>query len=176
METIAGVVVGALIAWLAGRDRFRYETDWDRRQLLREKLEDIGALADEVNAAFREHVVKFMGAIAQGDELRLGAEVPFARLTLLVGIYAPELRPELDAVIAARDSLGPDVAEALIQPERDAHATGRAMAGILTAWRDMHTACENLAERAAESARDHYGLTGDFETPTPGFLARWRRS
>ena len=94
MWTLAGVVVGGGIggvsSWLAGRDRFRQETDWDRRQLLREKLEEIGELADEVNRGFRELCMKFMQAITLDEPLHLESEIPFARLTLLVAFYAPE--------------------------------------------------------------------------------------
>ena len=161
---LVGAGVGSLATWLVARDRFRNETDWDRRQLLREKLEEIGGLADQLNFEHRGFIGQLMLMVSEGSkplELLTGTgpiRLPIARLTLLIAFYAPELRPKLDAVIAARDMLGVDELDAVLLAR-----SKTVFPRLLDAMGAMNKACEDLANSAAESARKRYGLSGDFD-------------
>ena len=83
---------------------------------------------------------------------------------MLVAFYAPELKDQLDAVIAvSHDNLGEPVLDAMIGDSQDPEVKKKAVAKLLTAWPAMYGACKHLTERAAVSARDRFQLTGAFD-------------
>ena len=90
---LLGVIVGGLIAWLNSRSQAARQEIRERKQLIRGKLEDLHQLVADFIEYYR--CLTFTHVRDPNKLRRVSSStvdlVPFDRIEMLVGIYAPEL-------------------------------------------------------------------------------------
>jgi hypothetical protein len=90
--TLLGVVVGGGISILKDRVQFRREKDWQRRQLIREKLEEICQVVEDISQNYREIWSSVIIIDVYKVKEIYRTVIPFAKLSMLINFYAPSLK------------------------------------------------------------------------------------
>lgn len=93
---LAGVLITSLSEALRATASFRREKSWDLVRERLDRLEQIYVATEEHREAFSAHHTGVLQQLIRGElNSSPGPKVPWARLRMLVNLYAPELRGEL---------------------------------------------------------------------------------
>jgi hypothetical protein len=118
---LIGAFAGALIVgishFLSARSQFKWDKAWERKTLLRSKLEDLFTAVGSLRDAYIEI---YAGCVARQPHQRIEApkEFPVERLRMLVGFYAPEVRPFLPRLEEAKREFGEELLQLIASQER----------------------------------------------------------
>jgi hypothetical protein len=99
--TIVGALVGAGIAAWATSRQVEVQRNLEREKRTLEKFEEIHELLDKVTQQASLLGVSVIGKIGHGIPIKvenLGGPSQLERLQMLVDFYAPNLKPEIDAL------------------------------------------------------------------------------
>ncbi|HEY6221705.1 MAG TPA: hypothetical protein VIX13_04140 [Candidatus Eisenbacteria bacterium] len=111
---LVGAFAGALIVgishFLSARSQFKWDKAWERKTVLRSKLEDLFTAVGSLREAYIEMYASCVTRLPS-QRIEVSKEFPVERLRMLVGFYAPEVRPFLPRLEDARREFG----EALLQ-------------------------------------------------------------
>jgi hypothetical protein len=92
--TLVGIIVGGGITYCLNSLKFRQETQWKERQHVRNKLEEICLIIQEISSSNRTSLSKVLVDSKNiKDVLYSGTQVPFLRLQMLIDLYAKQLTP-----------------------------------------------------------------------------------
>jgi len=111
---LIGAFAGALIVgishFLSARSQFKWDKAWERKTLLRSKLEDLFTAVGNLRESYIEI---YAGCVARqpNQPIEVPKEFPVERLRMLVGFYAPEVRSFLPRLEEAKREFG----QALLQ-------------------------------------------------------------
>jgi hypothetical protein len=117
VSALGGVVVGGLLEGWRARSAFRREKVWERDRGTREHLEQVYEALEQVRECYGLSAGNVLRILATGqagtnDQI---AKVPWARLRVLVNLYAPELRDSLSELEDVGMQTGSVIARALMQ-------------------------------------------------------------
>jgi len=117
---LIGAFAGALIVgishFISARSQFKWDKGWERRTLYRSKLEDLYAAVGDLRGAYLEVVA---GCVARmpSDRIVAPKDFPVERLRMLIGFYAPEVRPFLPRLEEARREFGDAMLQLIARQE-----------------------------------------------------------
>jgi len=125
--------------------------------LLQEKLLEIAELAEVVQQKISELCANTIAGLERGERPKALDFVPLARLKILVGFYAPELRSHIEQIENVWKEVGNSIAVVLMAPTLDRPQQQQLNLKFLQALRDIKEACNHFTEAAAESAQRRLG-------------------
>ena len=90
------------------------EKEWEKKSTQREKVEEMYQLVDEIKTSytgmFYQLVDQAKTLKATGEKKQLSSEkLPFARLSMLIGIYSPDLTQLDEGLRKAQSSFGDSI-------------------------------------------------------------------
>jgi hypothetical protein len=106
---LIGAFAGALIVgishFLSARSQFKWDKAWERKTLLRSKLEELFTAVGNLRESY---IDIYAGCVARQPSQRIEVpkEFPVERLRMLVGFYAPEVRSFLPRLDEAKREFG----------------------------------------------------------------------
>jgi hypothetical protein len=104
---LGGVVIGAALNIIADALRSAREDRFRTRDLVRDKLEELCGVADEVISGYVSFRNEVVGHIVRRQPLTEEHErIPWARLSTLVQFYTPRLKPQLETLLEHRNQIG----------------------------------------------------------------------
>lgn len=129
---------------------------WESVRLTQSKLEELAQVLDEV----AHHYVKISGdalmRVQFGKPYKSdGSRIPHSRMAMLVHFYAPELRPELDALTKITERYGEVLAEAIRDVERNTQQKQELNSRLLAGAHKIEDQCEEMSKKAAAVASAH---------------------
>lgn len=143
---LVGGIVVAVSSYINARYEFRWNKGWERRTILRAKLEELFESISE----FREACVDtYMYIVARrpGQAIRTPETVPLTRLKMLVRFYAPELRALLERLESAQHAFGVALLDLVVSQEKQDSQTWAAGIGRLDdIIRRIDDICEQMEE------------------------------
>lgn len=89
--TLFGVAVGGGISILKDQAQFRREKDWQQKQLVRDKLEEICQILEQIKIYYRNRCVEAKAFMEYCQHMNIDIDEPYNRLSMLISFYAPEL-------------------------------------------------------------------------------------
>lgn len=122
---LIGVLVGGLIAsvgeFVRGRLMFRQEKRSEGLQERRRRLEELYEVIENHKELYTDFfgkaLLRISGTEPPKDSVK--EKIPWGRLQMLVSLYAPELRPEMDRVHQAASKVGEVAARVITERSPD---------------------------------------------------------
>ncbi len=104
----AGVAVGAILAgataWFNSRFQLRYQETRDRKKLFLDKLQELYEVVSRFKDAYSSTTIEQIKTLTASQPLTPpDRSVPAEKLQMLIGFYAPTLRPQLGELIASTE-------------------------------------------------------------------------
>ena len=156
MSALAGVVVGGVIEWWRTRSTFRREKGWELNEERRRRLEHLYEALEEVVEGYNLAYAEMIMILSSGQPPRLERprpKIPWARLRMLVNLYAPELMSDLELVQRAGGKMGSALGEGVMNSSLDAVAN-QALANTLdTALGELTQAVNTMRDAIVEASR-----------------------
>jgi len=89
--TAIGTLGGGIVTYIQGKSQFQREKEWQKRDLVRGKLEEAHEAIEEVKRAFTTCTANAMLRVQLGRSEHEEKQLDFAKVKMLIGFYAPEL-------------------------------------------------------------------------------------
>lgn len=147
---LIGAFAGALIVgishFLSARSQFKWDKAWERKTLLRSKLEDLFTTVGNLRDAYIE---MYASCVARMPSQRIEApkEFPVERLRMLVGFYAPEVRPFLPRLEEAKREFGEALLQLVVKQEmRDARGWSDGIGRVGIRFKELDTIFDEMEE------------------------------
>lgn len=115
---LVGGIVVAVSSFLNARYAFRWNKGWERRTVLRSKLEELFAAIGEFREACMDTHM-YIVSRRPGQQIKAPETVPLTRLKVLVRFYAPELRTLLERLEYAQDRFGVALLDLVVNQEKE---------------------------------------------------------
>jgi hypothetical protein len=97
--TLVGIIVGGGITYCLNSLKFKQETQWKERQHVRNKLEEICLIIQEINSSNRTSISKVLVDFNNIKDIPyIGTQLPLLRLKMLIDLYAQQLTPLFDVL------------------------------------------------------------------------------
>lgn len=144
LGTVIGVVVGAIVQTLHARHAFSREKRWSIFTEQRERIEQIYVVVEEHRQGYASI---FAAAISelQGEHLALPAtRVPWARLRMLVALYAPEMESHMARLNEVGTTFGISAGEVLTQGSMDAAERTRRLVELPNQFNELNAVYDAL--------------------------------
>ncbi len=102
-----GVILGAIIAGVAGlvasSVQFNREKKWERKQLVRTKLEEAYQIVEEYRSAYIQVTGDLILTSKTGNNQVQFPNLPLSELTMLIYFYAPTLKSDIRQLYQFQD-------------------------------------------------------------------------
>ena len=144
-SALAGVVVGSLAEGLRARSAFRRDKAWALYDLDRSHVEAACQALDEVKEAYGIAYGKALYTVATQSvptSERPQITVPWARLSMLVSLYLPQLRERFAAVHKAGCDLGASMGDAIMKSGANPAIDNALMAAMGTSLKTFNDAVD----------------------------------
>jgi hypothetical protein len=163
---VAGVVIGAILTELVGtiraRRTFAWEKSWALFETRRSKYEQLYEICEQQRESYRQAHSKVFDALlsgsAPGDLGRLPS-IPWARLAMLVSIYAPELAGSANRLHAACDRFGAVLGLWVIRRPQASTTAGDPVVTLMAEYQKLSDAYDEFVSQIAEQAAKLQGET-----------------
>jgi hypothetical protein len=143
---LVGGMVVAISSFINARYEFRWNTGWERRTVLRSKLEELFAAVSDYREACAE-TYAYLVARRPGQMIEAPETAPLTRLKVLVRFYAPELRTLLEHLEAAQETLGVVLLDLVVhQEEKDPRAWADGIGRLGRVVATIDDVCERMEE------------------------------
>jgi hypothetical protein len=152
---LGGVLVGATAEAIRATWAFRREKIWASLGEQRLHLEAIYETLEELRDSYGQGVGGVMFAVTQG-KMREGAsdmKAPWARLRMLVHLYAPWLVKELGEVERTGPLLGAAMGEGIMHQSGDKRRDGDLLGKVLRANSSFSEAVDLMRDAIVEGSR-----------------------
>ena len=161
INILIGAGIGGLISFISTRSQFERDRRWQRDRLLQEKLLEIAELSETVQQKISEACANTIAAMGRGETPKVLDFIPLERLKILIGFYAPELRPHTEQMVKVWNEIGNSFAAVLSTRTLGASQQQELNLKLLHGIRDIREACKHLTEAAAQLAQRRLGTSMD---------------
>ena len=152
---LVGGIVVAVSSFINTRYEFRWNRGWERRTVLRTKLEELFTAISDFREACVDTYTRIV-ARRPGQEIEAPDTVPLTRLKVLVRFYAPELRTLLDRLESAQNAFGVALLELVArQEEMDSRAWADGIGLLSDIIRRIDDICAQMEEGVIRRSRKH---------------------
>jgi hypothetical protein len=160
-SALAGIIVGGVVQAVRDDRQFRREKWWAQQERTRQRLEDIYSAVILHREAYHQVLMRAvleltMGKEPPGDQV----PIPWEKLSMLVGLYAPELEPWLQRIEREGPELGEAATRSVLSSDRTADSTKKSVM-------ELHRRFSALADtysgvlRSLQSASRELGREAD---------------
>lgn len=105
LASLIGVVVGGVLQHVTSQRALNRQHEWERSRLIQEKLELVSEVAEDLCSSLKNTYLNAIVSVEAGKPVELVGVLPFAKLEMLLGFYAPELRPHYERLLVLRDKM-----------------------------------------------------------------------
>ena len=149
----AGALVVGVSHFMSARSQFKWDKAWERKTLLRSKLEDLFTAVGSLRNAYIDIYASCVTRMPE-QKIEVPAEFPVERLRMLVGFYAPEVRPYLPRLEAARREFGQALLQLIANQEmRDAQGWSEGIARVGGAFRELDALFDEMEDELVGLSR-----------------------
>jgi hypothetical protein len=112
----AGALIVGLSHYFSARSQFKWDRAWEQKTFVRSKLEDLFTAVGDLRDAY---IDMYAGCVTRLPHQRIDVpkEFPVERLRMLVGFYAPEVRPFLPRLEEAKREFGTAMLQLIAKQE-----------------------------------------------------------
>jgi hypothetical protein len=149
----AGAFIVGISHFLSARSQFKWDKAWERKTTLRSKLEDLFTTVGNLRDAYIE---MYASCVARMPSQRIEApkEFPVERLRMLVGFYAPEVRPFLPRLEEAKREFGEALLQLIAKQEmRDAQGWSDGIGRVGIRFRELDTIFDEMEDELVHLSR-----------------------
>ena len=144
---LGGVLVGAFAQWWLAQRTFKREKAWALNEEKRRRLEHLYEALEEVASAYGLSYGEALYTVGTQRAPPRDAprpKIPWARLKMLVNLYAPNLKTQLAVVEDAGRNAGSAFGTALMESSLDKAKNDRLIAAVDTAHRRLTQATDSM--------------------------------
>jgi hypothetical protein len=153
IATLLGVIISGVINYVVSKNQFNREKDWQRKQFVREKLETICQIIEEIDDWHRKLWSEALMFIQYGKKLEIGIKkIPTDRLSMLINFYAPALKPFLELISEEILSFGKALI-IIINIDESGETKRQAIADLTITQESIRKICEAMTLASADLAR-----------------------
>ena len=105
LASLGGVIVGGVLQHITSRRALSRQHEWERSRLVQEKLEQVTEVTKKLCANLESVYLNAIESVRVGAYIEREYVLPFAELEMLLGFYAPELKPHHDRLVLLRDEM-----------------------------------------------------------------------
>lgn len=153
VATLLGIVISGTINFYVTREQFVRETKRQQDQLIRQKLEEICQVVEEIGNEYRRLWGEALLSIEYGKKIEVGTYLPFDRLSMLINFYAPGLKVYLALLQEVKASFGKVLVEALKFPEGQGINRQSVITDLTAARMAIDKVCQAIATASANIAK-----------------------
>jgi hypothetical protein len=151
--TLLGVVIGGGVNFFINRSQFIREKKYQEQQVIRQKLEEICKLAEEIDDSYRKTWLDSIQLMEYGKKMDFVTGIPLARLLMLINFYAVELKDTSKILEETRHIFGERLVEVINNAQADRLTRQRINSDITKAYIQISKVCETMATGSANIAR-----------------------
>jgi len=147
---LIGAFAGALIVgishFLSARSQFKWDKAWEQKTILRSKLEDLFTVVGNLRDAYIEMYASCVARLPS-QRIEVPKEFPVERLRMLVGFYAPEVRPFLPRLEEAKREFGEALLQLIAKQEmRDAQGWSEGIGRVGGTFKKLDTIFDEMED------------------------------
>jgi gas vesicle protein len=147
--TLTGAIIGAGIAILNARYQIKTQEKREKNKYIVSKLEDIFESISQFRKSYKENSLAWMKTLSSAQsELNLETKTnaPLERLQMLIGFYAPELKPELTKLLECRENYGDVLVDNFGVHKKDEQSRKKYLGALFHEERKISEQCDKIQE------------------------------
>ena len=147
---LLGVALGGGLTHISAARQARQQRRWEVVRHKRDKLEELSAVLDEFEVAYRNLSGAAALRLNSGKPMEpQGSRIPAARLNTLVEFYAPEIMETKNELDQLTERYGAVLGEVIGSSSLDNESKTSLLVKVLHGHREIEAKCKELSSRGA---------------------------
>lgn len=142
--TLVGTLLGGVLGLLNTRLQFKTQFGRERERLILGKLEELHQVLSQFKQAYAELSLMAGTNAAVEALIKQHASIPTEKLKMLVGFYAPELSPQVEAVVRLSRGYDEALARFIRWEEKDEQTRNDILSAAADLMRKLDAACSEM--------------------------------
>ena len=152
--TLLGVAIGGGVNYFINRSQFIREKKYQEQQVLRQKLEEICQVIERINQSYNNVWADAWQSLKYGKQMPLDDDpLPFARLSMLINFYAPELKENFKLLEDNRNAFGMILIDVIYNAQAEESKRQKIHNDLSIARGYIAKVCTAMEDEAASLAR-----------------------